>query len=89
MPGSNNKVVNYDSKILWSNDGELLGSTLGAGDRNIIGIVGGNDMVSPMGYFDGSGLLDGNELGWFVVKKQPTHLPHPEQIWSLLYKYTP
>ena len=59
-----------DGTILGSNDGELLGYiTLGYADRNTIWIVGGNDLGSPDGSFDGSnegkpvGLLFGEELG--------------------------
>ena len=53
-------VLGYgESIILVSIDGEILGSTLGAADRNTIGIVGETDLGSP----DGSGLLDGKELG--------------------------
>ena len=48
-----------DSIILVSTDGEILGSTLGATYRNKIGLGEGTDLGSP----DGSGLLDGKELG--------------------------
>ena len=68
-----------DGIILGSNDGEILVSTLGAADRNKIGIDERTDLGSP----DGFGLLDGNELGWFVeVSYISTHLPHSEQSSS-------
>ena len=53
-------VLGYgDIIMLVSIDGEILGSTFGAADRNTIGIVEGTDLGSP----DGSGLLYGKELG--------------------------
>ena len=48
--------------LLGSTDDDQLGYKLGARDRKRIGIVGGNNMGSTIGSFDGSGLLDGKEL---------------------------
>ena len=44
----------FDSIILGSTDVELLGPTLGASDRNIIGLDEVNDIGSPDGSLDGS-----------------------------------
>ena len=69
--------------ILGTDDGIILGyTTIGAADRNIIGISEGTNMGSP----DGSGLLDGKDLGWFVgLLDRLTHLSHSEQNVSGLY----
>ena len=59
MLGSDN-ILGAD--VLGSTDDDQLGYTLGAGDINRIGIVGGNDMGSPSVSFDGYGFLDGKYL---------------------------
>ena len=63
MLGSDNILGIY---VLGSTDDDQLGYTLGARDRKRIGIVGGDNMGYPIVSFDGYGLLDGKELGWFV-----------------------
>ena len=56
------KVLGYDN-ILGTYDDIILGyTTLGAADRNTIGIDEGINVCSPYG----SGMLDGKEFGWFV-----------------------
>ena len=57
--GSDNILGIY---VLGSTEDDQLGYTLGAGDRNRIGIVGKNVMGSTIGSFDGSGLLNGKDL---------------------------
>ena len=65
-----------DIIILVSTDGEILGSTFGAADRNTIGIFEGTITGSP----DGSGLLYVKELGGFVgLSDRSTQLPRFEQ----------
>ena len=66
MIGSDNVLGTYDGIILGS-------TTLGATDRNTIGIYEGTDMGSPYG----SGLLDGKDLGCFVgISYRSTYLMH-------------
>ena len=66
-----------DGIILGSNDGEILVSTLGAADRNKIGIDEGTFMGSPYGSFDCSnevkpvGLLFGEAIGSDEEKNVP------------------
>ena len=55
MLGSDDILGNYDGIILEYD-------TLGAADRNTIGIDEGINVCSPYG----SGMLDGKEFGWFV-----------------------
>ena len=76
------KVLGYDN-ILGTYDDIILGyTTLGAADRNTIGIDGGTDLCYPYGF----GLLDGKELGWFVgISYRSKNLPHSEQTFSGLY----
>ena len=59
MLASDNKLGTDYGNILRSTDGDQLGSTLGAGYRNTIIIVGRNDMGSPIVSFDVSLWLDG------------------------------
>ena len=73
---SDNKIGTDTVNILGSTDEDQLGSTLGSGYRNTIGLVGRNDMGCPIGSFDGSVLLDGENLGLFVGEKSSTQFPH-------------
>ena len=54
--------TNYGN-ILESTADYLLGSALRTGDRNTSCLVGVNGLGYPIFSFDGSGLLDGKELG--------------------------
>ena len=75
--------------VLRSTYDEQFENTLQAGDRNTIGLVGGNNMGSSIGSFDVSELLDGKELGWFVGAKSPTNFLNLYQGCSLLNMSTP
>ena len=85
MIGSDNIL---ETDVLRSTDDEQIGSRFRAGDRNTIGLVGGNYMGSPIGSFDDSVLLYEKELGWFVCTKL-MHVLHSKQSFSLLNMSTP